>query len=252
MITKAFITLVSLLLCTCAISPSLPPQLPNVKMEENRLVEPDYGYAVGIPEGWVRLDEHYIEKLDVENRKSTIQAIERLKTQGLRAWFLEPNLRASLQVFAAGYPRKTKDEVIAILRDIYKTALDTENKKRGYAHGFNLQFDSFEKLTDFHLSYEDADGFRYLLYVSTYPFRGAEYAVVLAFSARTGNFDSSLPEFYECVSSLSFPGRSPSHFSKEVNGNISERLKTLKQLKEKGLITEEDFERTKQQILSDL
>lgn len=220
-------------------------------MEGNRLVDPECGYSVEIPENWVRLDENYVENLDVGTRKMVIQTFDTLKIQGLRAWFIEQNRKASLHVFATGFPQKTKEEVIASMKDNLKTALMTENTKRRYQYAFNLQFDSFDKLTDFHASYEDATHFKYVHYSSTYPFRGAEYVVNLAFGANAVTFGSYLPVFYKCVNSLSFPGRTPATTSREPGGNSAERLNALKQLKDKGLISDEDYEK-KKQILDEL
>jgi len=249
---RVFILLIAFLFSACATTTSSTPQFPKVKMEGNRLVEPEYGYSVEIPEGWVIVDEAYVNKLDPDTRKTAIQAFERLRPEGLRAWFLDPSLTAGLHVFAAAYPQKTKEEIVAILRDSYKMRMKTENTNRGYEYFSNLQFDSFHKLTDFHLSYDEADTFKYVLYLSTYPFKGAEYAVVLALSGNRSIFSSRLPVFYKCVNSLSFSGRKPVTTSQEPSGNIAQRLDALKQLKEKGLITDKDYEKKKKQILNDL
>lgn len=252
MIGRSFVIMMTFLFSSCGATLSSTPQFPKVTMEGNRIVDPEYGYSLEIPENWVRLDETYVEKLDAGTRKMFIQAFDTLKSQGLRAWFIEQNRKASLQVFANGFPQKTKEEVIESMKDNFKTALMAENTKRRFQYAFDLQFDSFEELTDLNASYEDATHTRYVHYSSVYPFDNAEYMVNLAFSSNTVTFRSNLPVFYKCVRSLSLPGRIPTTVSPEARRNIAERLNALERLRDKGLISDEEYEKKRKQILDEL
>jgi hypothetical protein len=252
MMARLLILVVSLLLCSCATNLSQTPQFPKLKMEGNRLVEPDYGYSVEIPKGWKMFDESSLEKFDLDSRKLANQELNRLRMGGVRAIFVEPSESTFLFITAAGGRYRTKEEVMTVWQKRTQDLIRAQNDRLGYAHIYNVEVNKFRELADANVSYETSDGRRMLTYVQAFSFRQSLYTVELSLSAVLSDFDSHLPLFYDCVNSLSVSGLSASPQAGKSDKAANERLEELKRLKEKGLITDEEYEKKKKQILDEL
>ena len=250
---RALIVMMAFLFSACATTPSQIPQLPKVKMEGNRLVEPDYGYSVQIPNGWKLLDESYLKKFPAANQKGISQNLNRHAIEsGLRAFFLDASKGVGVAIFAQGTTFKTKEDLITSWRQGRQDSMNEMNNRLGIEHIYNLEFNRFRNLTDLNTSYESVDGAKYLSYLVVYSFKQYLYGIMLSFFAHQSEFDSYLPLFYECVNSLSVSGRTVRPQAQESGKTANERLEELKRLKEKSLITDEEYEKKKKQILDEL
>lgn len=249
---RALIVMVAFLFSACATTTSSTPQFPKIRMEGNRLVEPEYGYSVRIPDGWKMLDETYIETLPQDRQKAINQEINRIIASGLRAGFLQASQKARLFIFAQGTTYKTKDDSITAWRQNRHDVMKAMNSHRGYEYVFNLEFNRFKNLTDLNCSYGDSDGWKYLSFLTAYNFKQSLYLVDLTFAATQSEFDSYLPLFYDCVNSLTVSGSTPRPQVRESGKTANERLEELKRLKDKSLITDEEYEKKKKEILDEL
>jgi hypothetical protein len=249
---RALIVIVAFLLSACASTLSSTPLFPKVKMEGNRLVEPEYGYTVQIPDGWTIVDENHIEKLDPDSRKRMNQEFNRLVGSGLRALFLDGSGRAVVSVFAQGTAFKEQEDLITSWRKSRQDIIKGQNNRLGYEHLSNLEFNRFRNLTDANASWESSDGSKFLSYLTVYSFKQSVFGVDLSFGAPQSEFDSCLPLFYDCVNSLSVSGRTARPREQEPRKAVDERLEELKRLKDRNLITDEDYDKKKKQILNDL
>jgi len=249
---RAFIVVIAFLFSACATTPSSTPQFPKVNMEGNRLVDPDYGYSVNIPDGWKKLDETYIETLPQDTQKATNREINRLIASGLRASFVHASQKASVSTIAQETTYKTKDDLITAWRQNRHDLMKAMNSRHGYEFVFNAEVNRFKNLTDFNFSYESSDGWKILSYLTVYNFKQSLNSVDLTLTATQSEFDSYLPLFYDCVTSLSVSGLNASPQEREPRKTVSERLEELKRLKDRNLITDENYEKKKKQILDEL
>ncbi len=249
---RAFIVMMAFLLSACAASLSQTPQLPKVKMDGNRLVEPEYGYSIEIPNGWQIFDEGYLALLPPDNRKRISEHLNRLIEGDFRAWFFETSGKASVVVFAQRSRFKTKEEFVTFWKDSRHDLMRGLNARSGSATLYNLEFNKFEKLKDLNASYESSDGRKKLSYFYVYSFKQSLYGIEVDFDATHTDFDSYLPLFYDCVKSLTVSGHSASLQERESVKTVDERLEELKQLRDRSLITPEEYEKKKKAILDEL
>jgi len=249
---RVFIVVIAFLFSACATTPSSTPQFPKVKMEGNRLVDPGYGYSVNIPDGWRMFDKTYIETLPQDTQKVINRELNRLLASGLRVSFIHASQKARLSTTAQGTAYKTKDDLITAWRQSRHDQLKAMNSRHGYEFVFNLEFNTFKNLTDLNCSHESSDGWKYLSYLTAYNFNQSLYLVDLTLAATQSEFDSYLPLFYDCVNSLSVAGVSVTPQDRKSGKTVNERLEELKRLKDKSLITDEEYEKKKKQILNDL
>ena len=247
MIARCVIALIPLFLSACAAT-TMPtsPQLPKVTMDGNRVVDEDYGYSIQIPAGWKMIDEEYIELLDPNSKKVLTQQFNRLIRMGLRATFWEASERAGLVISAKGGAFKTKEATIDAWRHLIENKIKIKNDL------YNLEYNTFEHLTDLNASFLSSDGLKFLSYIRVYKFNQSIYAVDLSFTALQSDFDFYLPSFYDCVNSLSVSELTARPKESESGKNVSQRLEELKRLKDRSLITDEDYEAKKKQIIDEL
>jgi hypothetical protein len=249
---RTFIVMMAFLFSACATTQSSTPQFPKIRMEGYRLIEPDYGYAVHIPEGWRLVGENDIENLDPDSRNRMRQEFNRLLGSGLRAYFLDGSGRAAISVFAQGTTFTKQEDLISAWRKNRADVMKGQNNRLGYEHLSNLEFDRFKNLTDSNASWKTSDGGKLLSYLTVYSFRQSVYGIDLTFGAPQSEFDTYLPLFYDCVNSLSVSGRTAMPPERKPAKTLNERLEELKRLKNKNLITDEDYEKKKKQILDEL
>jgi hypothetical protein len=250
---RAFIVMMAFVFSACATTTSSMPQFPKVKMEGNRLVDHDYGYSVQIPAGWKMIDESYIEKLDQNRRKEENQEFSNLISQGLRASFWEGSEKAKIFIWAMGPgPPKTPEEAMTLWRKAKQNFIKKRNDSLGVEHLYNLEFNRFKNLTSLNSSYESSKGYSFLNYLQVFSFKQSIYGIELGFTGSKGAFDSYLPLFYDCVNSLTVPGRSATPQEQEPSKTLNQRLEELKRLKDRNLITDEEYEQKKKKILDEL
>ena len=252
MTARVLIFMMAFLFSACATNLSQTPQLPKVKMEGNRLVEPEYGYSIQIPNGWQILDEGYLAMFPPDSRQRMSEHLNRLIDNNFRALFLETFGKAGIAIFAHESTYKTKEDLITFWRESRPTIMRNLNNRPGNARIYNLEFNRFKNLTDLNATYEGSDGRRTLSYLYVYNFKQSIYGIELDFNANHNDFDSCLPLFYDCVNSLNVSGRSASHQERESGKTINERLEELRRLKDRNLITDEEYEKTKKKLLDDL
>ena len=256
MAARVIVVILILLFSACATTQSPISLLPKVLLEGNKLVEPEYGYSVQIPNGWKLIDESYLARLSPDRQKRIIGILNRLVLdRSFRACFVEPTgeVGVTISALAPGeITSETKEDFLAAWRENTEELLAEENNRYGFERFYNLEFNRFKKLTDINASYETSDKSRTLFYVRIYSFKQSSCAVMLAFNASLKAFDSFLPLFYDCVNSISVSGINSTPQKQESLKAISERLEELKRLKEKSLITDEDYQKKKKQILDEL
>ena len=246
MIARLVIPLVSLVFCACATTLTQAPQLPKVAIEGNRVVEPDYGYSLQVPAGWKMIDEKYIQQLDPNSQKVITRKFNRLIPMGLRATFWEASERAGLLISARGGAFQTREATIDSWRYLI------ENRIKSNTDLYNLDFNKFKHLTDLNASFLSADGLKYLSYIRVYTFNQSIYAVDLSFAALESDFETFLPMFYDCVKSLSVSEFIVSPQEGESGKTITQRLEELRGLRDRSLITDEEYEKKKILILNEL
>jgi hypothetical protein len=154
---RVFIVLIAFLFSACATTTSSTPQFPKVKMEGNRLVEPEYGYTLQVPDGWRMVDRNEIEKLDPDSRSRMSQEFNRLLGTGLRCYFLGSSGTTALAVFAQGTIFRTHEDLITAWRNSRQDLIKGQNDRLGYEYLSNLEFNRFKSLTDLNASWESSD-----------------------------------------------------------------------------------------------
>jgi len=251
---RAFMVILAVLFSACATTQSPISLLPKVQMEGNRFVEPEYGYSVQIPEGWRLVDESYLARLPSDNRNRIIGILNRLVLdRSFRACFVETSGQAGVTISAGKVTSGEKENFITNWQESRLELLTEENNRYGFERFYNLEFNRFKNLTDINASYDSTDNRRTISFFQVYSFKQSLYAVQLDFSAGHEGSESFLPLFYDCVNSLSVPGRTADKTSRKQGGTeIETKLIELKRLLDKGLIDQEDYDRRKAELLNQL
>jgi hypothetical protein len=234
MVRKAFIVIMVFVFSACATTQLSTSQFPKVKMEGNRLVEPDYGYSLEIPTGFTLVDEAFLAKLEPTTREK-YSDIRKPFGEPFRAMFFNSSQSSFSFVLGARSIYAKKHDAVNASRRSWESRFSAENSQRGLQYFFNIAFDRYERLTDLNASADVLDGARVLAYYSVYNHRGALYELALGLVAPLSNFESCLPTFYSCVKSLDLPDRVPNSEGQQ-KAPASVRLEKLKELKDRGLI----------------
>ena len=252
MMTRSLIVVVSLLFCSCATTTSSTPHFPKVNMEGKRLAESDYGYSLEIPSGFTLVDEMFLTRLEPAKREKLLSELSGYLNIGLRAILFNSSNSSFLMLTASRSIYATKQDAVNAGPRLWQSWVTAENTKSGKQELFNIQIDEYERLTDLNASADNDQGWKMLAYYSPYYFRGYLYEVWLIYMSPIFNFEYHLPEFYSCVKSVTLPGTIPKLEDEQQKEPASVRLDKLKKLKESGLISEQDFEKKKKQIIDEL
>lgn len=252
MAARAFIVMMAFLFSACATNMSQAPQLPKVQMQGNKFVEPGYGYSLEIPTDFTLVDETFLAKLDPAKREKFLSDLAGSSSQGLRAVFFNSSNSSFLMITCTRSIYATKQDSVKAGRTVWKSWVTAQNSQGKYKQFFDLEFDRYERLTDLNFSMDTDTGFRMLAYLCPYNFRGSLYEQWLLLVAPLISFDSALPIFYSCIKSLKLPDQIPKQEGQERKEPISVRLEKLKRLKDSGLISEQDYEKKKGEMLNEL
>jgi hypothetical protein len=250
--TRSFIVMVSLLLCSCATSLSQAPQLPKVQMEGKRLAEPDYGYSLEIPSGFALVDDTFLARLEPAQREKFLSELSSYSNIGLRAMFFNSSNSSFLMLMASRSIYATKQDAVNAGPRLWQSWVTAENTKSGKQEVFNIQINEYERLTDLNASVDTDQGLKMLAYYCPYYFKGSLREMWLLYASPIVNFEYHLPEFYSCVKSLQLTDQTPRSEGQGQKEAASVRLEKLKKLKDAGLISEQDYENKKRQILNEL
>jgi hypothetical protein len=252
MTARAFIVMMAFLFSACATTQSPISHLPKVQMEGNRLGEPDYGYSLELPTGFTLVDETFLTKLDPAKPKQFLSELSGFLSLRLRAIFFNSSNSSLLMLTSARSIYATKQHAVNAGRRLWESWAAALNSQSGKQELFNIQIDKYERLTDLNASADTDYGYRAVAYYCPYNFRESLYEIWLLFMSPISNFEYYLLTFYPCVKSIKLTDQTPRSEGQEQKEPASVRLEKLKKLKESGLISEQDYERKKREILNRL
>ena len=241
-----FLATVMLFISSCATTSTLP----TLQRVGNTIIDPEYKYQLEIPVGWNYYDKAYVDKMDATQSKQIADAIVSRKDKSARALVLEPREKAVITIFASRTRNyNTKQQILNDYINRMKKHIKITNKDRKYEYMKNLNINQFKKILDLNLYFE-AGQYRCLMYYKISIRNNIMYSIILTYCTVSFDFDDYLRQFYKCVESLCFTNMEAE--SKKVRRNITDRLEELRELKNRGLITEEDYKEKRKKILDEL
>jgi hypothetical protein len=247
----AFILLVGLLVAGCA--SNLPPTLhfPDLVIEGDNVSDPDFGYSFKLPVGFRKENDADIKdyKSPLISQGSRYQTTQNLLNQGLRARLLASSWEASVFIFVS--PNSSTMAKEHLILDLAQRA-KLKAKEKIWT---NLKIDEFDRLTDLNMYFETASGndkqiYRHILYEVILEIGDVKKLLELDCMAKAECFDEYVPKFYQLVRSLKVQGKTL--HTEKTKGGAFDRLEELKILRDKGLITDEDYLKKKAEILNEL
>jgi hypothetical protein len=224
----------------CAAGHTSTPNATSVSLKGDMLIDPEYGYSLRIPTGFKMAGESNIASMSPESEKE------------YRASLVNPSDGSDMFILCGRSKSTTKQEAVKASRREVDSIVIASNKKRGSEFFFDLAHDRYQQLSDMNIAVDSLGGKRILIYTFFYDFRGSLHELALMFIAPLSNFDSCLPAFYSCVKFVNLPDQIPRSERQEQKEPASVRLERLNQLKDSGLISEQDYERKKADILNGL